>query len=324
MSKCLGCGVKLQTTNPLLEGYIPAESLDKQICMRCFKLTHYGTYQSANVPDNEAILKTINAQAKYGVFLCDFLNINAEIIKVYHQIKVPKCLVISKCDYIPKDINLDKITVWLQETYQIREEIYYISSNKDYNIHLLEKIMTNQHTPEIYLMGFTNAGKSTLVNKLLNSNQITISSLPNTTRDFIQLNFLNHGTLIDSPGFQYQESIIPENALPLLKKLAPKSYLRPITFQLKANASIIIENLIRITNLSNQTNLTIYMSNNLTYQKVYEKNNALTDLPFNDYQFLPNQDLVIKGLGFINVKTASNLRVYIAHPSLLETRPSLF
>ena len=42
--KCKGCGVKLQSQNPNLEGYIPENKINipNIICKRCFRLKHYG------------------------------------------------------------------------------------------------------------------------------------------------------------------------------------------------------------------------------------------------------------------------------------------
>ena len=46
MSKCLGCGIKLQNTDSNIEGYV--ENIDNNICERCFKLKNYGEYKITN------------------------------------------------------------------------------------------------------------------------------------------------------------------------------------------------------------------------------------------------------------------------------------
>ena len=45
---CIGCGAKIQSTNPLKEGYINIDVLNKKkredrdfYCKRCFDLKHY-------------------------------------------------------------------------------------------------------------------------------------------------------------------------------------------------------------------------------------------------------------------------------------------
>ena len=58
MTKCLGCGITLQTTSELELGYTP--NLEKEVCERCFKLQNYGTYTSVAL-DNNDYLKIINS-----------------------------------------------------------------------------------------------------------------------------------------------------------------------------------------------------------------------------------------------------------------------
>ena len=40
MKKCIGCGIELQNENVLNTGYTP--NLENDLCMRCFKVKHYG------------------------------------------------------------------------------------------------------------------------------------------------------------------------------------------------------------------------------------------------------------------------------------------
>jgi hypothetical protein len=115
-----------------------------------------------------------------------------------------------------------------------------------------------------------------------------------------------------------------QNDVNFLKKINPKTFIRPITYQLKSGASIIIEDKIRIENNSDKCNLTIYMSNLLNIKKVYEKNTLLKDLEHLDVKIKQNQDIVIKELGFINVKSNVNLSIYIQNKNLLEIRNSFF
>ena len=62
---------------------------------------------------------------QYVYFLIDFLNINSETINKFESIKVPKTLIISKLDIIPKSIKDNTIINWLKEEYSITEEIIF-------------------------------------------------------------------------------------------------------------------------------------------------------------------------------------------------------
>ena len=175
-----------------------------------------------------------------------------------------------------------------------------------------------------YLPGYTNVGKSTLVNKLKENNLITMSVVPNTTLDFIKINIDDEYNLIDSPGLNYQKTIYEESNHNIIKKLNPKSVLKPITYQLKNNASLVIEDIIRIENKSPKCNLTIYMSNLLNIVKVYENNKLLKELNNKELIMEKDEDIVIKGLGFINVKSDSKLKIYLKNQDLIEIRQSFF
>lgn len=322
MNKCLGCGAILQSDNELLKGYIPENEKDKQLCMRCFRLQHYNEFKMVEGLSNEDILNRLNTSKGYVFFLVDLLNINEEVLKIYKSINLAKEILISKCDYIPKSIKQNKIKNWLKNTYQIKEDIDFLSSKKDFNIHNIEKVMQEKKITQAYLCGFTNSGKSTLVNKLKENSQITTSVLPNTTIDFIEINLDDNMTLIDTPGFQYNINLY-ESDNSFIKKMVPKTYLKPITYQLKKMTSILIEDKIRIEILSSESNLTIYMSNLLNFKKVYENNLNLKEFENQVYEIKDNQDLVIKSLGFINFKKECKVKIYIKDPTLIEIRDSL-
>jgi hypothetical protein len=325
MNKCIGCGALLQDKDKNSLGYIPKEKYnDKKLCERCFRLLHYNDLKVVDLPENKDVLKSVNESHKFVFFLCDLLNINSEVMATYNSLDNPKCLIVSKIDFIPKYINKEKIKEWLKDEYKVNEKIIFLSALKNQNISAISDTMIEENIKEAYLVGYTNSGKSTLVNHLMKTNQITTSLLPNTTIDFIKIKLDNDLTLIDSPGFLYQESIFNKDDVVFIKKINPKTFVKPITYQLKSNASIIIEDKIRIENKSDKCNLTIYMSNLLDIKKVYEKNDSLTNLNKKSLKVLKNQDIVIKGLGFINVKSNANINIYMENPNLVELRDSFF
>ena len=106
--KCLGCGATLQDSDSRILGYTP--KLSNDLCMRCFKLKHYGVLTNAGkTQDNMILLKKINKKKGFVIFLIDFLNIYEDIINIYKKITLPKILVITKSDLIPKNIKKHKL-----------------------------------------------------------------------------------------------------------------------------------------------------------------------------------------------------------------------
>lgn len=328
--KCQGCGVILQTKNTKEKGYIPAQKYEESpYCERCFKIMHYNEKLPITLENiNEYILEEVNAHAQYAYFLIDFLNINEETTNTFKKIECPKTLLISKTDIIPKSIKEQNIIEWLRENYGITEQVIFQSTKKNTNTHSLIEQLEQKQVKECYILGYTNAGKSTLINKLCTINKIkdkelTTSLIPNTTIDFIKIKLSPSLTIIDSPGFTLTNTIYKEEEFSFLKKINPKKFLKPITYQTKEITSIIIEDKIRITP-QNRNSLTFYMSNEVKIERVFKNNTQQIDLPKTTLKIKENSDVVIKSLGFVNIKEPCQLTIYIQNPSLIEVRPSMF
>ena len=88
---CYGCGAKLQTKNKDEVGYIPPHKSDSTYCMRCFRMIHYGESNKGYLPKTkEQIIKRVNGDKKFAIFLVDFLNLNQEVIDIYVNLYLMK------------------------------------------------------------------------------------------------------------------------------------------------------------------------------------------------------------------------------------------
>lgn len=325
--KCNGCGTILQTTNKEEKGYIREDKYkDSSYCERCFKIIHYNERIVTNLDNiNDYILEEVNKKAKYVYFLVDLLNINQETINTFKQIKTPKTLIISKLDIIPKSIKESKITSWLKDEYGVNEEVLFQSSKKNINTKAILNKLENKNIKEVYILGFTNAGKSTLINMLTNAtneNKITTSSIPNTTIDFIKIK-LDNISIIDSPGFTNTTTIYEPDEFDLIKRVMPRTFLKPTTYQVKPISSILIEDKVRLQSSINNS-LTFYISNALKVERVFDNNTNLTDKEVTILEIPENSDLVIKSLGFINIKKTCTLKIHSDKKELFEIRKSMF
>jgi len=318
--KCLGCGAILQTNNKDEIGYINKDKYEDGLyCERCFKIKNYNIQSIIDLNNiNDKIIEEVNKNNNYVYFLIDFLNINEETINTFKKIRNNKTLIISKIDYIPYSISFNLIKKYLLDTYKIQDNIIFISSKK--NIHL-EEILSKEG--EIYILGYTNSGKSTLINKLLQENNLTISINPNTTLDFNKIKINDKLTLIDSPGFNYQNTLYTNTEYDLIKKLNPKKHLKPRTYQVKKEIYFNINNKILI-NTSTNNSFTFYIGNEIKIDKEFINNKNLSKLSKTNLNIEDNTDLVIKSLGFINIKKKCNLTIYINDINLIEIRKSLF
>ena len=134
----------------------------------------------------------------------------------------------------------------------------------------------------------------------------------------------NGVTFIDTPGFQYKKTFYSDTDYEMIKKMNPKGFLKPITYQLKKGMSIVIEDRIRIENKSEVCNVTFYMSNSLSFLKVYEKNGILKDCKFKELHLNSDTDFVFNGLGFGTVKNECILNIYMKNEDMISIRDSIF
>ena len=148
MSKCFGCGSELHydIIHQDKIGYCSKEGFN--YCQRCFKLKHYGVFNSDIIPNNFDYLNIISKD-DFLLVLIDSIELNIDIldhIKDYNYL-----IVLTKYDlinklistnkfieyirrlisdddvdiYISDIINNDKIIEYLKNNYQEKKNIYY-------------------------------------------------------------------------------------------------------------------------------------------------------------------------------------------------------
>lgn len=299
MTKCVGCGIKLQEKDKNELGYTP--NLNNALCERCFKLKNYNilTNKGINI-DNDKLINKINELNTCVLFLVDFTNLDSEVIEAYKKIKSKKILIITKADIIPKNIKYQKLIQNIKNIYEIKEDLILTSSKTKLNIKTITKLCLEEKN--ICLAGFTNAGKSSLINALVGSD-ITVSKKSNTTQDFIKLN-VDGISIYDAPGFM--SNINRENI--------PRSIIRPITYQFPSKHYLLIQDI--KLNILEDSNFTIYVGNEANIIRRKENENVECKI------IVPkNSDVIIKGFCFINFKNTCmislNTKDYEIRPSIV-------
>ncbi len=314
--KCIGCGALLQTEKETKKGF--TKSLEMNYCMRCFRWTHYGDYKKGQeIILKEEVLSKLNSKKGFVFFFIDFLNLHEESIRCFKDITLPKVFVISKLDTIPECIYLEKIKIWLKNIWKINEDILFIQQNSKTSIKKIEeKILASGHQT-IYFAGMTNAGKSTFLNSFFETNEITVSEIPNTTLDFMKLQ-MGDFTIYDTPGIPYN---VCKLDVSFLKKANASNEINPLNYPLKKEASLILEDYIRIT-FDCDNNITFFGSNKLRFQKVYEKNKRLLECNRIDLQIPKNSNVYLKGIGFFYIKKSSKMTLYGMEKENISVVPS--
>ncbi len=332
--KCLGCGALFQTEDPKKVGFIEKENYDKAvICKRCFRIKNYGDYEVINkdIKDYEKIFDEISKRRDLILFLCDIFTLD-ESLNYINKLNGKVILVITKKDLLPKSVKEYKLINYIKKNYNLNiVDIIFVSSNKNYNIDLLYNLINKRKVSNnVYLVGNTNAGKSTLINALIksygkNDSFITTSSLPATTIDLIEVKLNDGLTLVDTPGLVSPNNYLTNLSLKEVKSVLPKVEIKPRTYQMKPNQSLLIGDYARIDYLSDEKNsFTIYLSNNIKVDRInLNTNDRLRDLKLTSFNLKRNKDIVINGLLFCKITNDAKVNVYVKDSAKVFERDNL-
>ena len=297
--KCMGCGNILKD-----------DELEHNICNRCFRLKHYGEYHVTN-KDNSDYLKIINNidSNDLVIYVTSLLNLTIMDLSKFKNVIV----VLTKRDILPKSVKDNKIIDYVKNHYNFKD-IEVISSIKNYNLDNLISKIEKYNKKKVYLIGNTNSGKSTLLNKLIENYSesdidITTSMYPSTTLDTIEVK-INDIEFIDTPGIIDNGSVINYIDYKMLKKITPKKEVKPRTYQIKGKGSLVIEDLVRIDYETNDNSMTIYIANSVNILRVGEANPRLKNLPKREFNLKNDKDIVITDLCFIKFVKGLKVKIY--------------
>ena len=324
--KCCGCGVNMQCVYPDVEGYVePKKFGNAEICNRCFKIKYYGDFKTVNKDNSDfvKILKNISKTGDLVLYLVDVFSVDKDLNEIYRYLdNNPIILVITKKDILPKDTSEKKIIDYFK-TYDLNVcDSIVISSKKNYNFDLLyQLIRKHKKSPNVYVVGNTNVGKSTFVNRCIsnfgdkNAN-VTTSIFPSTTLDSLSIEISDYLTLIDTPGIISDNNYINSADYKTLKKIVPKKTIKPIVYQFNNSSSLLIDNLARVDyeiNSSTKNNdVILYFSPAIKVSRAnIITNNNLRELECYKFSVDGREDIVINGLGWIKVFSKATIKIYV-------------
>ncbi len=323
---CIGCGSKFQTLDKNKEGYINPKVYEKAtLCERCFKIKYYGeAYVTDNPKDKTSLIKMINDSKKSVVYLVDTLTVSKETLSVIDSLSNKVYLVLTKRDLLPKSVKNSKLKEYISNLTLIKD-VFVISALKNNGVTELYNELIKNNEKSVYVIGYTSSGKSTFINKLLmlngKSGNITTSSLPNTTLECINIKLNDKLTLIDTPGFVSENSSYNFIDVDIYKKLLPKSVIKPKVYTIKKDFMIILGDILRIENNSNEdVNLVFYFKNEIKLNKMRSiRNELLKDKDKLDVK-VSDKDIVLEGLGYIKVVGYANLTMYTLNKKMISVR----
>ena len=332
MKKCKGCGVILQDTNPNLAGYVT--SLEQDYCQRCFRLTHYGDLSKIvnEVVDNKQVFSIYDEYPNdiYVLIVDSFdaLNLdNDDLLSYFKDRKI--LLVINKIDLLPRSVKDDKLEDSFKNVLSKVDTSNIIGClltyKNDYTFNdLFFEVLNEFKTKKFVFAGRVNAGKTTLINKLLGNNDLTVSTYPGTTLYANTIKY-NEYTFIDTPGLIDEKSFINHLSKDKLKDLIPNKCVKPKVYQLYEEQSYFVDGLLRVDiKPSRSASITFYIKNELEphrsktinadeYLNKHANDFSLKYLPLKATSYLNINDITyyIKGLGYIRIKGKCDVKMYI-------------
>lgn len=350
--QCIGCGATIQTQDPSGAGYLPASAFAKgQVtgdfyCQRCFRLRHYNELQDLTLNEDVFLekLSTIAHDDAFVIKVIDIFDVEGSMIAGLNRFidDQPFVIVANKVDLLPKAISQGRIIHWLkQRCYELGlrpQEVFLLSANKTASlVHLIERIDREVRRRNVYIVGVTNVGKSTLINQLIHhyggeKEIITTSDHPGTTLDLIRIPLTDRTALIDTPGIIKPTQLAHYLDRKGIKTLLPHQPIKPRTFQLNPGQTLFFAGVGRLDFVQGQkTAFTCYVSNETYIHRTKTEQadsfyaSHLGDLlspPFSDqiasfpalqgrdYRLEEDQDLAISGLGWLCANQSCQVRLW--------------
>jgi hypothetical protein len=352
--RCSGCGVRLQTADANLPGYVPEQALQREnpICRRCFRIKHYNEALSAAVPADafRHILEQIAYQDGLILHIADIFDFEGSLIGGLHRYvgRKPVILAVNKLDLLPKAINVNRLVHWVKKQAKANglkvQDAVMISARKNFGFdRLTSTIAAYRGGRDVFVVGAANVGKSTLVNRLIRDYsdlelELTTSRYPGTTLDLVRIPLDDGRELIDTPGVLYPyrlTEIVPKHEL---QALVPEKPLKPAVYQLDPGQTVFMGAYARFDFLQGAPqSFTFYTANAIHLHRTkLEKADALYEAhkgemlapptretlaelpPWTRYEFHTDgkrkQDVFISGLGWIAVNGDSGAKVALHVP----------
>ena len=349
---CIGCGAAIQTTDKTQAGFTPSSALEKGLetgqvyCQRCFRLRHYNEISDVNILDDDFIklLHEVGESDALVVNVIDIFDFNGSVIPGLSRFVSGNdvLLVGNKKDILPKSVKDGKVTQWLTErAHEVGlrpvDVVLTSAQNKQAIKELMDKIESHRKGRDVYVVGVTNVGKSTLINAIIqeitgDKDIITTSRFPGTTLDKIEIPLDDGSYLFDTPGIIHRHQMAHYLTAKNLKYISPKKEIKPKTYQLNPEQTLFLAGLGRFDFISGERQgFTAFFENTLDlhrtklagadefYQKhagtllVPPTSQELADFPKlvrHEFSIKEKTDIVFSGLGWIRVNEKANIAAW--------------
>lgn len=352
--QCGGCGAVLQFELPDAPGYVPKRgpSDSPLVCQRCFRIKNYNDATNVTVDPDQYLhmLGRIAEKDCLVVHIVDIFDFEGSLISGLKRFigSNPVVLVVNKLDLLPKAINPNRIVNWVQR--QAKEqglkvaETVLCSAKRNFGFErVVESIGQHRGQRDVYVVGATNVGKSTLINRLIREYsdlqaELTTSRYPGTTLDLVRIPLDDGHSIIDTPGVVYRYRLTELVSKQSLQALLPEKPIKPAVYQLQAEQTLFFGSYARFDFIQGERrSFTCYVSNAIPIHRtklsaaddVYAKHagvmlappaaDELAELPqWTRHSFSigkgQEKDIAVSGLGWIRINGTENAQVALHAP----------
>ncbi|MRH43052.1 ribosome biogenesis GTPase YqeH [Aquibacillus halophilus] len=286
---CQGCGVQIQSEDQEKPGYVPnsATTNENIVCKRCFRLKHYNEVQDVSFTDDDflTMIGQIRNTDALIVNIVDIFDFNGSFINSLQRLtgKNPIILVGNKVDLLPKSTNKSKLKQWMKKSAKdlglTVQEVYLISAVKGQGMDELESAIEDyRNGKDVYVVGSTNVGKSTFINRLIDkstgiNDAITTSYFPGTTLGFIDIPLDDTSSLYDTPGVINRHQMVHYMSDQDLKIITPNKEIKPRVYQLNEKQTLYFGGLARLDfERGSRQSFVCYFSNQLSIHRTKLEN----------------------------------------------------
>lgn len=277
---CAGCGIRLQFGSPEAPGYIPEAAIQRKpvICQRCFRIRHYNEASSVAIDQDDflKLLGGIGGTNSLVVHIVDLYDFEGSLISGLQRFvgNNPVLLVVNKIDLLPKGMNTNRIRNWVQKQAKSQGlrtiDVVLCSAKRNMGFeHVIDALDRYREGRDVYVVGATNVGKSTLINRLIRDysdmeRELTTSRYPGTTLDAVHIPLEDGKAIIDTPGIVYTSRMTEVVPRTFLGSLLPDKPIKPLVYQLNEKQTLFIGSLVRFDFVEGERqSFTLYLSNAL-------------------------------------------------------------
>ena len=345
--RCYHCGAVLQSRKKAEPGFIEKALLEEEgsenrvlYCHNCYqKMKAINTGMLEMDTDEEILTILDDAVATDAVILwvVDLFSFNGTLNPaVVKKVKKLNVVVVgTKFDLFPRRVTLEDMKSFITNRFQeagIKPVATLVIGNTEklQVEDLLQKLDNIRKGHDVYMIGSTTSGKTSLINKMLKNytnktkRQITREEYPRTSVKVLDIPLTNSSSFYELPGFSLNTSVLGKVEKDVLKIIVPKKEIKVQREILDEGDALVVGSLAGFAMIKGKPTSFYFYGSELcevrkmkyrkidaffqenvlkrSYRPVSEKYSFFTDYDVFEYQMEADNkehDIAVTGLGWV-------------------------